>query len=86
MPITKFYRWYRLGLRIEASHRYRITVRYDNPTGRTLLGAGMGAVAGLFVPDRGKQWPMVDTTDAVYRQDLSEAFLPADMKGMEMEH
>ncbi|HSY84482.1 MAG TPA: hypothetical protein VK807_22150 [Gemmatimonadaceae bacterium] len=86
MPITKFYRWYRLGLRIEASHRYRITVRYDNPTGQTLHGAGMGAVAGLFVPDRGKQWPMVDTTDAVYRQDLSEAFLPVDMKGMDMEH
>ena len=86
MPITKFYRWYRLGLRIESSHRYRVTVRYDNPTGRTLHSAGMGAIAGLFVPDHGKQWPMVDTTDAVYRQDLAEAFIPGDMRGMEMEH
>ena len=86
MPITKFYRWYRLGLRIEPSHRYRITVRYDNPTERTLHMAGMGAVAGLFVPDRGARWPMVDTTNAVYREDLGEAFLPGSMRGMDMEH
>jgi hypothetical protein len=86
MPITKFYRWYRLGLKIEPSHRYRITVRYNNPTGRTLHMAGMGAVAGLFVPVHGAQWPKVDTTDAVYRQDLAEAFIPGDMRGMDMEH
>lgn len=86
MPITKFYRWYRLGLKIEPSHHYRITVRYDNPTGRTLHNAGMGAIAGLFVPMQGVQWPMVDTTNAVYRQDLAMAFIPGDMKGMDMEH
>ncbi len=85
MPITKFYRWNRLGLRIEASHRYRITVRYDNPTGRLLHSAGMGAVAGLFVPDRGQQWPRVDPTNVVYREDLAEAFIPADMRQMDME-
>jgi hypothetical protein len=85
MPITKFYRWNRLGLRIEASHRYRITVRYDNPTGRVLHGAGMGAVGGLFVPDRGTQWPLVDTTNSTYRQDLAVAFIPADMRDMNME-
>jgi hypothetical protein len=86
MPITKFYRWYRLGLRIEPTHRYRITVRYDNPTGRTLHMAGMGAIAGLFVPIHGARWPMVDTADAVYREDLTEAFIPGDMRGMDMEH
>lgn len=86
MPIKKFYRWYRLGLKIEPSHRYRVTVRYDNPTGRVLRNAGMGAIAGLFVPSHGAQWPMVDTTNAVYRQDLAEAFIPADMRGMDMEH
>lgn len=84
MPITKFYRWNRLGLRIESSHRYRITVRYDNPTGHLLRGAGMGAIAGLFVPDRGAQWPMVDTANAVYREDLAQAFLPVDMRHMDM--
>ena len=86
MPITKFYRWYRLGLKIEPSHRYRITVRYNNPTGRTLHDGGMGAIAGLFVPVHGAQWPKVDTTNAVYRQDLDMMFIPADMHGMEMEH
>jgi hypothetical protein len=85
MPITRFYRWYRLGLRIEPSHTYRVTVRYDNPTGHTLRMAGMGAIAGLFVPDRGATWPTVDTTDAIYQQDLGMAFLPADMRGMDME-
>jgi hypothetical protein len=30
----------------------------------------MGAVGGLFVPDRGTRWPAVDSTNAVYRQDL----------------
>jgi hypothetical protein len=84
MPITRFYRWYRLGLRIEPSHKYRVTVRYDNPTGHTLHEAGMGAIAGLFVPDHGAKWPMVDTADTVYRQDLAQAFIPADMRGMEM--
>jgi hypothetical protein len=45
----------------------------------------MGAVAGLFVPDRGTRWPVVDTTDPVYREDLGEAFLPAGMREMDME-
>jgi hypothetical protein len=85
MPITKFYRWYRLGLRIEPSHRYRITVRYDNPTGRVLHSGGMGAIAGLFVPERGAKWPLVDTADSVYREDLAEAFIPGDMRDMEMD-
>jgi hypothetical protein len=86
LPITKFYRWYRLGLRIEPTHKYRITVRYDNPTGRTLRDGGMGAIAGLFVPDRGAAWPAVDTADSVYHQDLAAAFVPMDMHMMDMAH
>jgi len=31
----------------------------------------MGAVAGLFVPDRGAEWPPVDTRDTLYQQDLA---------------
>ena len=31
----------------------------------------MGAVAGLFVPDRGSVWPPVDTTDTLYQRDLA---------------
>jgi hypothetical protein len=70
MPIAWFYSWHGVGIHILPSHRYRITATYENPTGHLLADGGMGAVGGVFVPDRGVQWPVVDTTNAVYRQDL----------------
>lgn len=81
---VRFYRWNRLGIRIEPTHRYRVTVHYDNPTGRVLRYGGMGAVAGLFRPDRGYQWPQVDPTDPVYLIDIDN--LLRNMAGMEMGH
>ena len=88
LPPVRFYRWYRLGIHIESTHRYRVTVTYDNPTGRAIPDGGMGAVAGLFVPDGGARWPVVDTTDVSYRQDLHDSFweLPMDMMGMTHSH
>ena len=88
LPPVRFYRWYRLGIHIESTHRYRVTVTYDNPTGRAIPDGGMGAVAGLFVPDGGARWPGVDTTDVSYRQDLHDSFweLPMDMMGMTHSH
>jgi hypothetical protein len=74
LPITRFYNWHRLGVHILPSHRYRITVMYDNPTGQVIPEGGMGSVAGLFIPDRGTQWPTVNTADPVYQQDLVELF------------
>lgn len=74
LPITKFYNWRELGVHILPAHRYRITVTYDNPTGHVIPEGGMGSVAGLFVPDRGVQWPAVNTADPVYQQDLIELF------------
>ena len=70
-PLARFYRWYRLGLHVASTHRYRLTAVYDNPTGHAIRDGGMGAVAGLFVPDRGAVWPEVDTTDSLYQQDLA---------------
>lgn len=70
MPVHRFYGWNRLGVHIDPSHVYRATVAYDNPTGRTLHSGGMGAIAGLFVPDRGTSWPRVDSADSIYRRDL----------------
>ena len=70
-PLARFYRWYRLGLHVASTHRYRLTAVYDNPTGHAIRDGGMGAVAGLFVPDRGAVWPEVDTTDTLYQQDLA---------------
>lgn len=79
MPIRRFYGWNRIGLRIEPSHRYRVTVTYENPTGQPLPRAGMGSVAGLFVPERGSRWPGVDTSNAAYQEDLVSLLVPEDM-------
>lgn len=88
LPITRFYNWHRLGVHIDPSHRYRITVTYDNPTTRVIPEGGMGSVAGLFIPDRGARWPDVNIADPVYQQDMVELFGPdsgstmAGMSGM----
>ena len=78
-PLTRFYRWYRLGLHVVSTHRYRLTATYDNPTGHLIRDGGMGAAAGLFVPDRGAVWPEVDTTDSLYREDLAATIRSGDM-------
>ena len=70
IPIGRFYRWYRLGIHIDPSHTYRVTVAYDNPTGRTIPFGGMGSVAGLIAPDRGVSWPALDPQDPIYRAQL----------------
>src|SRR5438445_303465 len=61
----------RLVLHVIPAHRYRLTAVYENPTGRHIRDGGMGAVAGLFVPDHGAVWPAVDTRDSLYQQDLA---------------
>jgi len=72
IPLVLFYRWYRLGIHITPRQTYRLTAVYENPTGRVLRDGGMGAVAGLFVPDRGATWPAVDPADSIYRADLHD--------------
>lgn len=71
IPIGKFYRWYRLGVRIHPSHCYRVTVEYDNPTGDNIPDGGMGSVLGLIVPDRGARWPSVTPDDPTYRTQVA---------------
>jgi hypothetical protein len=84
LPVTRFYNWHSLGLHVEPTHRYRVTATYDNPTGHTLHEAGMGSVAGLFIPDRSVPWPGVDTTNTIYRSDLAKTTETHDMAHMEM--
>ncbi len=74
LPVTRFYNWHRLGVHIDPSHRYRITVTYDNPTAHVIPEGGMGSVAGLFIPDHGAKWPDVNIADPVYQQDMIELF------------
>lgn len=85
LPVVRFYRWYRLGIHVVPTHKYRIKVTYENPTGHVITDGGMGAVGGLFIPDRGTTWPKVDPTNAIYQQDFKDTMESADdMDGMEM--
>ena len=70
-PLARFYNWRRLGVHVVPAHRYRLTAVYENPTGRHIRDGGMGAVAGLFVPDHGAVWPAVDTQNSLYQRDLA---------------
>lgn len=54
---------------VTPEHTYRLTVEYDNPTGRTIPDGGMGSIGGIVVPVGGEAWPAVDTTSELYRLD-----------------
>jgi hypothetical protein len=62
------------GLRIEPDHVYRLTAVYDNPTGDTLPGDGMGALGGAVVPDDDAAWPRVARDNPVYRYDVKVTY------------
>ena len=46
------------GPTLWSDRSYRVTVIYDNPTGDTIPGGGMGTLGGVIVPE--EQWPEVD--------------------------
>lgn len=70
VPVAKLYSLGGLGLRVTPTHRYRVHVIYENPTGHTIPNGGMGVVGGLFMPDRNAVWPATDQSDPLYQQDL----------------
>ncbi|MGH7699518.1 MAG: hypothetical protein ACREMJ_03225 [Gemmatimonadales bacterium] len=70
IPVGRLFSLGRMGARVVPGETYRVTVVYDNPTGHTVPGGGMGVVGGLFVPDDTAHWPGVDPSDSLYRQDL----------------
>ncbi len=84
MPVQRFYNWRRIGIHVDPRHTYRVAVTYENPTADTIQQAAMGSIAGLFVPELGARWPGVDTTNAVYQRDLSDALTADDMSHMTM--
>ncbi len=61
------YLYKKLGVKLDADHKYRVTVDYINPTADTIKGGGMGVVAGVFLPSG--DWPATDTTDELYTLD-----------------
>jgi hypothetical protein len=68
MP-KKYFLW-RFGIPLNANHTYRLTAIYDNPTGKTLIGGGMGALGGVFAPDDARDWPTVDRNHPEYQYDV----------------
>jgi hypothetical protein len=93
VPIAKLYSVTGLGLRITPTHRYRVRVIYENPTGHVIPNGGMGVVGGLFMPDRKSVWPPITTTDSLYQQDLRHFMGPVGkpavsmpMSSMHMDH
>ncbi len=62
--------WLKGGVRLEKGVRYRIVAEYNNPTGKTIPDGAMGAMGGIFMPDKGEVWPRVDKNDTVYQWDV----------------
>ena len=58
------------GLKLKAGREYRLEVRYDNPTGRTLAQAAMGILGGIFEPDDMGKWPALDVSSAGFGRDV----------------
>ena len=87
VPVGKLYSLKGLGMRITPSHRYRVHVVYENPTGHAIPNGGMGVVGGLFMPDRKAIWPATDPSDSLYQKDLRHFMGPVGkpVVGMPME-
>jgi len=95
VPVGKLYSLKGLGMRITPSHRYRVHVVYENPTGHAIPNGGMGVVGGLFMPDRKAIWPATDPSDSLYQKDLRHFMgpvgkpvvgMPLEMGHMHMGH
>jgi hypothetical protein len=73
----------RLGIPLHPDRTYRLSVTYDNPTGETIPGGGMGALGGIFAPSRGARWPTVDAANAEYVKDFEIRTTPhwTEMRG-----
>ena len=84
MPVGRFYNLTRVGLPLDTSHVYRVSVEYDNPTGAVISQGGMGVIGGLMVPVEGGRWPRADVADTLYLTDLKHYLrLPASAQAAE---
>lgn len=64
------------GPRLDATHTYRISAIFDNPTGVIILDGGMATIGGLLIP--GEPWPQVDRADPEYRWYLERELASSD--------
>jgi hypothetical protein len=70
------------GPRLDATHTYRISAVFDNPTGAVIPDGGMATVGGLIIP--AEAWPAVDREDPQYRWYLERELMQPT--GSEHEH
>lgn len=63
-----------LGMRLDPRHIYRLTVEYDNPTGKEIAEGGMGTLGGVFAPDERVTWPSVDRAHPEYIADVKVTY------------
>ena len=75
----------RLGIPLNPSHTYRVTVEYDNPTGREIEHGAMGTLGGVMVPDDRVAWPMANRDHPDYQIDLGIIY-PKDGAGQHHHH
>lgn len=80
-PIANFI--WRFGVSMDTSHVYRLTAIYDNPTGRTIMDGGMGALGGVFRPSA-HDWPSIVPGNAEYELDRRVTYGPRHLHGMAM--
>ena len=59
------------GLALLPNHRYRVIAQYDNPTGHVLKQGGMASMAGAFVPNDVREWPLLDPLNADLKRDIA---------------
>jgi hypothetical protein len=64
-----FFFW-RFGIPISSENTYRVVVKYDNPTGASIPGGGMGAMGGIMVAS-GDEWPAIDPRDPEFQKDVA---------------
>jgi hypothetical protein len=70
VPVGRLYSWHSVGAPVRADHTYRVTVEYDNPTGKVLPEGGMGVIGGLFAPSEPEQWPAAAQSDTLFLRDM----------------
>ncbi|MFN2316134.1 MAG: hypothetical protein ABR551_00765 [Gemmatimonadales bacterium] len=74
------------GLALRGGRRYRITARYDNPTGAAIPSGAMGIMIGLFVPEDLAKWPTVDRSNPGIQADIAAIRSTSPQAGSHSHH
>lgn len=59
------------AIRLLPGRKYRLVGKYDNPLDKTITEGAMAQLHAVFLPDNGADWPMLDQTTSIYREDMA---------------